>query len=298
MRIAFLGTGLMGAHQVRRLLGAGHQVTVWNRSRDKALALKTDGAVVSPTPAQAVVHADAVFTMLENGGVLEQVLFEDGVASALQQTSAGAVVVDTSSIKPAEARAHASRLQAMGIRHLDAPVSGGVEAAENGRLAIMVGGDAQDFAQMQHVLQAMGRATHVGPHGAGQIAKLANQMIVAVNIAAVAEALQLAAAGGADAAKVRDAIRGGFAESRVLDLHGQRMVDGDFTTRARATMQLKDLRNALEVADACAFTAPTTQAVTHLFEALVEREGEVDHSGLWLQIQHLNADHHPSREAA
>ncbi|WP_159913911.1 NAD(P)-dependent oxidoreductase [Pantoea sp. 18069] len=289
MRTAFLGTGLMGAHQARRLLKAGHTVCAWNRSIDKARALVADGATVAATPAEAVAQAEVVFVMLENGDVVQQVLFDSGAAQALARTQPGAVVVDTSSIKPAQARQHALQLHALGLQHVDAPVSGGVSAAEAGSLAIMAGGDEAVFDRVQPLLSAMGRATHVGPSGAGQLAKLANQMIVAVNIAAVAEALQMAAAGGADPAKVRDAIRGGFAESRVLELHGQRMVDGDFTLRARSTMQLKDLRNAQEVALDTGFTAPTVNIVTTLFEDLVAREGEIDHSGLWRQIAHINA---------
>ncbi|MCI3206397.1 MULTISPECIES: NAD(P)-dependent oxidoreductase [Pandoraea] len=285
MQIAFLGTGLMGAHQVRRLLGAGHDVRVWNRTLDKALPLATDGAFVAAGPAEAARGADVLIAMLENGDVVEQLLFGDGVAEALKP---GAIVIDTSSIKPSQARDHAQRLMGMGLRYLDAPVSGGVVAAQAGTLAIMVGGDAVDVEALHLVFEPMGRATHVGPHGCGQLAKLANQMIVAVNIAAVAEALQLAARGGANAGNVVRAIRGGLAESRVLELYGTRMVDGDFSPRARATMQLKDLRNAMEVAAQHDFSAPTAQTVTGLFHELVARSGEVDHCGLWLEIARLN----------
>lgn len=285
MQIAFLGTGLMGSWQVRRLLQAGHGVRVWNRSPEKAQALTAHGATLASSPAEAVARAAMVFLMLENGEVVRQVLFDSGAAAAM---TPGCIVVDTSSIKPAQACEHARRLAALGLRHLDAPVSGGTSAAETGTLAIMVGGPAEDFEAVAPVLAAMGRPTHIGPHGTGQLAKLANQMIVAISIAGLCEALQLAAAGGADPAKVREAIRGGFAESRVLELHGQRMIDGDFTPRARATMQLKDLHNAMEVADVHDFQAPVAQTVRQLFEALVERQGEIDHSGLWLQLQHMN----------
>lgn len=286
MQIAFLGTGLMGAHQARRLLLAGHAVRVWNRTLDKARVLQADGAVVAESAAQAAAGADVVFVMLEDGAIVEQVLFDTGVAQA---AAPGALFIDCSSIKPEQAQDHARRLAQLGKSHLDAPVSGGQSAAESGTLAIMAGGRAEDVARARPVLESMGRLTHVGPHGAGQLAKLANQMIVAGTIAVVAEALQLAARGGADPACVRQAIRGGFAESRVLELHGQRMVDGDFTPRARATMQLKDLRHALEAADCYGSSAPTTTTVAALFEALVARVGETDHSGLWLQLQHMDA---------
>src|SRR5690606_25935204 len=144
---------------------------------------------------------------------------------------------------------------------LDAPVSGGTVGAEAGTLAIMVGGEVQDFERARPVFEVLGRATHVGPHGAGQLAKLANQMIVGITIGAVAEALLLCQKGGADPAKVRQAIGGGFAQSRILELHGERMVTRDFAPRARMTVQLKDLRNALDTAQAMGFEAPVTAAL-------------------------------------
>ena len=168
----------------------------------------------SPTPApDAVKAADIVVMMLENGPIVEQVLFGSGAADALRP---GTLVVDMSSIKPAEAQDHARRLAERGVTYVDAPVSGGTTGAEGGTLAIMAGGEAKDFARAEPVLKAMGRPVHVGPHGAGQLAKLANQIIVGVTIGAVAEALLLAQKGGADPGKVREALRGGFAESRIL----------------------------------------------------------------------------------
>ncbi|MFI5448019.1 NAD(P)-dependent oxidoreductase [Polaromonas sp. UC242_47] len=283
--ISFLGTGLMGARQARCVLAAGFALTAWNRSVAKAEALLEHGAVLALTPADAVKAADIVVLMLENGDIVREVLFDSGAAQAMKP---GTLVIDMSSIKPAQAREHAAQLAALGLQHLDAPVSGGISAAEAGTLAIMVGGEASAFAQAAPLFAAMGRATHVGPSGAGQLAKLANQLIVAINIAGVCEALQLAASGGADPAKVREAIRGGFAESRVLDLHGQRMVARDFTPHARATMQLKDLDNAMEVAGQNGFDAPVASQVRQLFTDLVARVGETDHSGLWLQLEHIN----------
>ena len=285
MNITFLGIGLMGAPQARRLLAAGFSVRVWNRSVVKAQALVADGAQWVATPREAVSGADVVISMLENGDIVRQVLFESGVAKAL---APGAVVIDMSSIKPQQARDHACMLLALGVHHLDAPVSGGISAAEQGSLAIMVGGERSVFERVQAVLIAMGRPTLVGPSGSGQLAKLANQIIVGITIAAVCEALQLAARGGADPALVRQAIQGGFAQSRVLELHGQRMIERDFTPRARATMQLKDLDNALEEGGELGFQAPLASVVRGLFADLVHREGEVDHSGLWLQFEHIN----------
>ena len=172
---------------------------------------------------------------------------------------------------------------------LDAPVSGGTVGAEAGTLAIMAGGSAEDFARAQPLFTVLGRATHVGPVGAGQLAKLANQMIVGITIGAVAEALLLCERGGADPAKVREAIGGGFAESRILQLHGERMVQRDFAQRAAMTVQLKDLRNALDTAQAMDFQAPVTAALEQLYaDGVAHGDGELDHSGLFVELARRN----------
>ena len=287
LRIAVLGIGNMGAPIARRLHQAGHQVHAWNRTRAKAEPLAALGIAVHTTAAEAVQGADRVVSLLENGTVVEQVLFERGAAQAMRP---GALLIDMASIQPREARDHAARLDEMGLSHVDAPVSGGTVGAENGTLAIMAGGRPEDFARAQPVFAALGRATHVGPHGSGQLAKLANQMIVGITIGAVAEALLFAAKGGADMAKVREAIQGGFADSRILQLHGQRMVERDFAPKGRMAVQLKDMRNALATAQEIGFDAP----VTALFEALyadgVEHGlGELDHSGLFVELASRNA---------
>jgi len=287
LRIAMLGTGMMGLPMARRLCRAGHQVHAWNRTRAKAEPLAADGARVHGHAADAVREADIAISLLENGGAVGQVLFELGVAEAL---APGALFIDMASIQPAEARAHAARLGERGVAHLDAPVSGGTVGAEAGTLAIMAGGEAAQFERALPVFAPLGRATHVGPHGAGQLAKLANQMIVGITIGAVAEALLFTAKGGADMAKVREAIAGGFADSRILQLHGQRMVERDFTPRARMAVQLKDMRNALATAREIGFDAP----VTTLFEALYAQGVEhgldgLDHSGLFVELARRNA---------
>lgn len=287
MKLTLLGTGRMGLPMARRLCQAGHQVHVWNRSADKAQPLVADGATVHAGLATAVAAGDIVISLLENGPVVASVLFEQGAAAAMRP---GTLFVDMASIKPAEAREHAARLAERGVRHLDAPVSGGTVGAEAGTLAIMAGGEAADFARALPVLQVLGRATHVGPHGAGQLAKLANQMIVGITIGAVAEALLFAAKGGADMAKVREAIGGGFADSRILQLHGQRMVERDFAPRGSMKTQLKDMRNALATAQEIGFDAP----ITALFEGLYTQGvghglGELDHSGLFVELASRNA---------
>lgn len=284
--VAFLGIGLMGHPMARRLCEAGHALVAWNRSAAKADALVAFGARVAPTPGEAVRSADIVITMLENGSVVQSVLFEQGTVACLKS---GAIVVDMSSIKPDEARSHAQALAAKQVSHVDAPVSGGTVGAEAGTLAIMAGGEAADVERVAPVLSLLGRLTHVGPHGAGQLAKLANQMIVGITIGAVAEALLLAARGGADMGKVREAIRGGFAESRVLELHGQRMVDQDFAKRAAMAVQLKDMNNALDAAAGMGFDAPITQLFASLYASGVEHGlSDRDHSALFLELLRRN----------
>jgi 2-hydroxy-3-oxopropionate reductase len=284
--VAFLGIGLMGSRQAKRLLDAGYPLKVWNRSREKAEALSEFGACVVDTASEAVRNADVVILMLENGKIVTDVLFSQGVAEALKP---GAVLVDMSSIKPAEAQEHAKHLQERGIHHIDAPVSGGTVGAEQGTLAIMAGGEAEIFDRIEPILKIMGRPVHVGPHGAGQLAKLANQIIVGVTIGAVAEALLLAQRGGADPAKVREALRGGFAESRVLELHGQRMVERDFVTKGRSVTHLKDLDNALDAAERIDLNAlPYTALTADLFRGLIANAGDLDHSGLLVELEHRN----------
>ncbi len=286
MKIAVLGIGLMGFPMASRLCAAGLEVHAWNRTPHKAQRLAALGATVHASPTTAVQGADLVITLLDNGAVVGQVLFEQGVAQAMQ---AGCLFMDMSSIKPAEASDHAARLSELHIDYLDAPVSGGTVGAEQGTLAIMAGGKAAHFARALPVLQHLGRATHVGPTGAGQLAKLANQMIVGITIGAVAEALLLCEKGGADMTKVKEAITGGFADSRILQVHGQRMVERDFAPRGRMTVQLKDLRNALSTADEIGFEAPITALFEQLYAQGVEHGlADLDHAGLFVELASRN----------
>ncbi len=273
MRIAFIGIGLMGLPMAKRLCEAGLQPHVWNRTRAKAEPLAALGAQVHDTLAEAGHQADVVVTMLEDGKVVESVLFADGLAQALQS---GSLLIDMSSIQPAQARSHGQRLAALGVGYLDAPVSGGTLGAEAGNLAIMAGGSTEDFERGRPVLTHFGRPTLVGPTGSGQLAKLANQMIVGVTIGVVAEALLLCAKGGADMAKVKEAVTGGFADSRILQVHGQRMIERDFAPRGRISVQLKDMRNAMATAQELGFDAP----ITGLLEALYASASENGLSGM------------------
>lgn len=283
-RVTLIGTGIMGAPMARNVARAGFEVTVWNRTRAKAEVL-ADIATVAASAAEAVAGADAVITMVDNSAVVTEVYFgAPGVAAAAPE---GALFIDMSSIQPAVARDHAARLEAHGRRHLDSPVSGGETGAREATLAIMTGGEAADFARAEPLLRAMGRPTHVGGHGAGQVAKLANQQIVAITIGAVAEALLLAQEGGCDPAAVRQALMGGFATSRILELHGQRMLDRDWVPGGPLVHQLKDIENALEVARAAGLTLPLTEAAREVFHDLVHEleMGRNDHAAYlrWLE---------------
>lgn len=282
----------MGAPMVRRLLGAGFSVTAWNRTASKAEALRVSGASVARSPAEAVAGADLIFTMLEHGGIVEQVLFggdADSTGAACRALRSGSLVIDMSSILPRQAQDHARRLAALQVGYLDAPVSGGTLGAEAGTLAIMAGGAAADIERACPAFEALGRVTHVGPNGAGQLAKLANQMIVGISIGAVAEALLLAQRGGADMSQVRTALRGGFAESRVLEVHGQRMVDGDFAKRGSLAIQLKDMRNALSTAAELGMQTPVTSLLEQLYAAAADHGfAELDQSGLFRELERQN----------
>ncbi|WFU00859.1 NAD(P)-dependent oxidoreductase [Rhizobium sp. CB3171] len=286
-KIAFLGTGLMGAPMARRLLAAGFAVTVWNRDRSKADALAADGATVAATAVEAAKGATVLFTMLTNAGAVSEVLFGSGVAEALEP---GAVVVDNSSIPPPLARENAAKLAERGVHHIDAPVSGGVVGAAAGTLAIMAGGDAEVIDSVRDVLAPLGRVTRVGPSGAGQLAKLGNQQIVAVTIGAIAEAMLLVEAGGGSPEAFRAAIRGGFAESRILELHGQRMIERNFIPGGTSRNQLKDLDAVLAAAQSLSLHLPLTEAVRAEFAEFVEQGGgESDHSGLLQYLEDKNA---------
>lgn len=287
MNIAFLGTGLMGSHMVRNLLRAGFVVVVWNRTLAKAEPLANDGAHVAPNPADAVTGADVVISILSDGAATADVLAQPELRSALKS---GAVWIDMCSAKPAEARAQSMDLAALNVAHLDAPVSGGTKGAEAGTLAIMAGGGAETFNRVETVLSSMGRPVLVGPSGAGQLSKLANQAIVAVTISAVAEAMLLLEKGGADPTAVRDALRGGFADSTILQQHGARMTDRNFDPGGLSRLQLKDLDNVAEEAKALGLSLPATGDVRRRFQRLCREmeSGEKDHSALYLELRNLN----------
>lgn len=286
MEIALIGVGLMGSRMGSNLLKAGFGLRVWNRTTVKAEALVAKGAVLAATPCEAVVGADVVLSVLSDGVATGAI-----IRQVLPSLTAGVLWIDMSSIQPEEARTQSAMLATVGVSHLDAPVSGGTKGAETGSLAIMVGGTTGNFDQARPVFEAMGRPVLVGPSGAGQLSKLANQAIVAVTIGAVAEAMLLVEFGGADPAAVREALVGGFADSVILQDHGARMTTGNFEPGGHSKSHLKDLNNTLAEAKGMGLTLPETQAIRDRFAHFVDclGGGDLDHSGLYLELQELQS---------
>lgn len=282
-RLAFLGIGLMGKPMAGRLLNAGYAVTVWNRSRDKAESLQELGAQVAAAPASAVAQAEVVITMLEAGPIVAEVL-----QAALPGLRPGTLVIDMSSTAQAEAQALHVKLAGQGVQFLDAPVSGGVLGAEQGDLAIMVGGSAEDFRRAVPVLEVLGRPMRVGGPGCGQLAKLCNQLIVGGTINIVAEALLLAQAGGADPEAVRAAIRGGFAESRILEVHGARMLARNFVPGGQVKSQAKDMHNILNAASAAGVQLGLTELVAARYDSILKTIPHADHSAALIALEQAN----------
>lgn len=281
--IAFLGIGLMGRPMATRLAQAGLAVRAWNRTFAKAEALRAAGAEPVADLAQAVSGAQAVITILEAGPVVGEVM-----QAALPALDPGTIWIDMSSTRQDEALGFHALLRAHGCRFIDAPVSGGVGGAGAGTLAIMAGADQPDFDQVVKILEAMGRPQLVGPVGSGQVAKLCNQLIVGATLNVVAEALLLAEAAGADPAAVREAIRGGFAGSRILEVHGQRMLERNFVPGGQVKSQLKDLRNVLAAARAAGLTLPVTELVTRQYETIEHSLPTADHAAALLALEQMN----------
>jgi 2-hydroxy-3-oxopropionate reductase len=281
--LAFLGIGLMGRPMASRLAQAGFAVRGWNRSPAKAEALRGAGAQPCARLADAVHGAGIVVSMLEDGRVVGQV-----IDAALGALAPGALWIDMSSTQQREALDFHARLRAHGCRFLDAPVSGGVAGAEAGSLAIMAGGAEPDFRLAEPVLRVLGSPVLVGPAGSGQVAKLCNQLIVGGTLGIVAEALLLAQAAGADPAAVREAIRGGFAGSRILEVHGQRMLDRNFVAGGQVKSQLKDLRNVLAAAAEAGVVLPVTELVTANYQTIAGDLGGADQSAALLALERMN----------
>jgi 3-hydroxyisobutyrate dehydrogenase-like beta-hydroxyacid dehydrogenase len=292
-RIALLGTGIMGSHMARRLAQAGFPVTVWNRSADKAGQLTQFGVKIADSPSSACADADVVIVMLSNGPVVEEVLFSPDHAGKrpAETMAAGSVLVVMSSIPVETCQSQAPRLAARGIDYIDAPVSGGEPGARDGTLAIMAGGDFKVVEGIADVFAAMGRVTHIGPVGTGQMTKLANQIIVGATMVAVAEALHFAARGGADPAAVRKALMGGFADSRILNIHGERMVERNFVPGGPAEYQLKDLRTAKALAAASGMHFTLLDCLVGMFGDMIDRFGTgLDVAGILQEVERRSSN--------
>lgn len=278
--IGVIGLGLMGKPMAANLHAAGYRVYIHNRSRPVVDELAARGMKACASPAEVAGRADIIILMLSDTDAVEKVLFgEHGLVDGLGRDQ---VVIDMGTTDATATRRFAGRVEERGARYVDAPVSGGQVGAEEAALTIMVGAAADDFDRVRPVLQALGKnVTRVGEVGAGQVAKAANQVIVGLTIGAVAEAINLARCAGVDPAKMREAFKGGFAWSRIMELHGQRMIDDQFEPGGKVATQRKDLAQALALAEQVGARMPATRLNLDLYEQLVSRGcGDLDHSAL------------------
>ncbi|MBT8607193.1 2-hydroxy-3-oxopropionate reductase [Polynucleobacter paneuropaeus] len=286
LKLGFVGLGIMGAPMAGHLIKAGHDVFVTTRSKVPD-EIAQSAATQCKTPTEVAQHADIIFTMVPDTPDVEKVLFgEHGIASGL---SKGKIVVDMSSISPIQTKEFAKKINALGCDYLDAPVSGGEVGAKNATLSIMVGGDEKVFERIKPIFELMGKNINlVGGNGDGQTAKVANQIIVALNIEAVGEALLFAAKAGADPAKVRQALMGGFASSKILEVHGERMVKRTFDPGFRIELHQKDLNLALNSAKELGVSLPNTATAQALFNSCAAYGGKAwDHSAMVKALEKL-----------
>lgn len=289
-RLGLVGLGLMGEPMARRLAAAGAELSLWNRSIEKAEALAAayEGVTAQPSPRHVAEASDIVIVMVSDAEAVREVVFDpvDDSWGVLHGLAEDGVLIDMGTTGQPATLDYAGRLRMTGGNWVDAPVSGGTTAAKDGSLTIMVGASDSDYVRIEPVLKMLGkRITHVGAVGAGQVAKTANQMIVGMTIGAVAEAMALAKRAGVEPAVLREAIMGGFAQSRILELHGDRMATGDFRARAKATIQRKDMRAAVALAEEAGIELPGLMTNAALWEDMVEGGlGDLDHSALILAI--------------
>jgi 2-hydroxy-3-oxopropionate reductase len=286
MKIAFIGTGLMGFPMAKNLLEKNLELNVFSRTIEKAKPLEKFGAKISNSLSEAVKGVDVVITMLTDDDAVEKVLSDQDFQENLKKES---TVIDMSSIKPKIAIKYGKLLKDKGINFLDAPVSGGTIGAEQASLAIMVGGDQKVFDQIKDILKVMVNPTLEGPIGSGQVSKLANQIIVGVTIGAVAEAITLCEKAGVDGNKFIKALEGGFADGKILQNHGKRMIDKDFSPKGKVSTHLKDMNNILECAGDFSTKLPISNLIKDMFKSLVENGNDNDdHSALYKEIERLN----------
>lgn len=286
-QLGFVGVGIMGKPMAGHLVDAGHQVHVYDINAAPVEELVGKGAIACANSKEVAQRSDIIFIMVPDTPDVEAVLFgPDGLAEGLK---AGSAVIDMSSISPVATKEFAARLAEIGVGLIDAPVSGGQVGAENATLSIMVGGDPELFAHIMPYFELMGKnIVHIGSNGDGQTCKVANQIVVALTIEAVGEALLFASKAGADVSKVRAALLGGFAQSRILELHGERMISRSFVPGFRVRLHQKDLNLALQVARTLGLSLPNTAIAQELFNAVAAQGGEdMDHSAMVLALERL-----------
>ena len=285
-RISFIGIGLMGLPMAKNLLKAGYSLKVYNRTLKKAEVLKKYNAEIADSIKEAVNDSEVIITMLSDDNAINTLMKSD---SFLNNIKSGATVIDMSSVKPETAKLHGSNLKSKNINYLDAPVSGGTTGAEEATLAIMVGGEQKIFDKNFDVLKTMGNPILVGPIACGQISKLANQIIVGITIGAVAEAILLCEKAGANPEKMIKALSGGWADSKILQTHGQRMISKDFSPKGKTSTQLKDMSNIIGCADESNLYLPISTLVKEMYNNLVSNGyGNKDHSSLYEEIKKIN----------
>ena len=285
-KIGFIVIGLMGLPMAKNLLKAGYELKAFNRTESKAEPLREFGGKISKSIKEVVSDNDVVITMLTDDNSVDAVMNSQ---EFLDNLKVDATVIDMSSVKPTTAIKHGNNLHSKNINYLDAPVSGGTIGAEEATLAIMVGGEQKVFDNVIDVLKAMGNPTLVGPLSSGQVSKLANQIIVGLTIGAVAEAVTLCEKAGANPNKMIKALSGGWADSKILQTHGKRMIEKDFTPKGRTSVHLKDMNNILECAESYKTHLPISNLVKEMYKRLVENgHGEKDHSSLYKEIERIN----------
>jgi 2-hydroxy-3-oxopropionate reductase len=285
-KIGFIGIGLMGLPMAKNLLKAGYELKAFNRTESKAEPLREFGGKISKSIKEVVSDNDVVITMLTDDSSVDAVMNSQ---EFLDNLKVDATVIDMSSVKPTTAISHGNNLKSKKINYLDSPVSGGTIGAEEASLAIMVGGEQKVFDDVSDVLKAMGNPTLVGPLSSGQVSKLANQIIVGLTIGAVAEAVTLCEKAGANPNKMIKALSGGWADSKILQTHGKRMIEKDFTPKGRTSVHLKDMNNILECANSYNTHLPISNLVKEMYKSLVENgHGETDHSSLYKEIERIN----------
>ena len=285
-KIGFIGIGLMGLPMAKNILKSGYKLIAFNRSPNKADLLKEFGAEIAKSLGELVNNSDVIITMLTDDKAVDEVMNNQNFVENLKS---GKILIDMSSVKPITAKKHANSLKLKDINYLDAPVSGGTIGAEEATLAIMIGGDQNVFNEVKDLLKTMGNPTLVGPVGSGQVSKLANQIIVGLTIGAVAEAVTLCEKAGADPIKMISALSGGWADSKVLQTHGKRMINRDFSPKGKTSTHLKDMNNILECANNFNTHLPISNLVKEMYKNLVENGcGNDDHSSLYKEIERMN----------